>query len=174
MINHRNQGFENLFALHLIWSNIYIYIYMYVCMYVCMYIVNCKNYKGKITIVYVCERGGKTMILTICSYQSFSAPLIKVQTALLQKIIVLIFPSASYYIFLRPFYVTFTQWRHRFSRNCVNILREMPIAPNGIHKYNVLWQCFWECGLINFKIIPLRYPQRDKPSSRHIITRNYV
>ena len=113
MINHRNQGFESLFALHPIWSNIYIYIYiyinMYVCMYVCMYIVNYKNYKGKITIVYVCERGGKTMILTICSYQSFSSPLIKVQTALLQKIIVLIFPSASYYIFLRPFYVTFTQ-----------------------------------------------------------------
>ena len=143
-------------------------------MYVCMYIVNYKNYKEKITIVYVCERGGKTMILTICTYQSFSSPLIKVQTALLQKIIVLIFPSASYYIFLRPFYVTFTQWRHRFSRNCVNILREMPIAPNGIHRYNVLWQCFWECGLFNFKIIPLRYPQRDKPSSRNIITRNYV
>ena len=78
-------------------------------MYVCMYIVNYKNYKGKITIVYVCERGGKTMILTICTYQSFSSPLIKVQTALLQKIIVLIIPLLVTIFFLRPFYVTFTQ-----------------------------------------------------------------
>ena len=33
---------------------------------------------------------------------------------------------------------------------------------------------FQECGLINFKIILLMYPQRDKPGSRNPITRNYV
>ena len=122
--------------------------------------------------MYVYERKGKT--ITICIYHSFSSRLITVQISLLQTIVALISPSASYNIFSRPFYITFTQWRHIFSRNYVNILCEMPIASYGIHKYNVSWQCFWECGLINFKIIPLMYPQRDKPSSRNTITRNYV
>ena len=76
--------------------------------------------------VYVCEREGKTIIFTICIYQSFSSWLITVQTSLLQTIIVPISPSACYNIFLRPFYITFTQWRHIFSQNYV-------ITSYGIH-----------------------------------------
>ena len=74
-------------------------------------------------------------ILTICIYQSFSSLLITVQISLLQTIVVLISPSARYNIFSRPFYITFTQGRHIFSRNHANILWEMPIASYGIHKY---------------------------------------
>ena len=96
-----------------------------------------KIIRKQVTIVYVCEREGKTIILTICIYQSFSSRLITVQTSLLQTIVVLISPSARYNIFSRPFYVTFTQWRHIFSRNYVSILREMPIASYGTHKYKV-------------------------------------
>ena len=120
--------------------------------------------------MYVCEREGKTIILTICIYQSFSSRLITVQTSLLQTIVILISPCARYNVFSRPFYITFTLWRHIFFRNYVNILHEMPITSYGIHKYNFSRQC----GLINFKMIPLMYSQRDKPSSRNTITQNYV
>ena len=44
--------------------------------------------------------------------------------------------------FSRPFYITFTQWRPIFSHIYVNILRVMPIASYGIHKYNVSGQRF--------------------------------
>ena len=37
-INHGNQGFENLFTLYSIWSNIYIYIYIYTYIYIYIYI----------------------------------------------------------------------------------------------------------------------------------------
>ena len=93
-----------------------------------------KIIRKQVTRVYVCEREGKMIILTIGIYQSFSSRLITVQTSL-QTIVVLISPSARYNIFSRPFYVKFTQWRHIFSRNYVNILREIPIASYGTHKY---------------------------------------
>ena len=87
--------------------------------------------------MYVCEREGKTIILTICIYQSFSSRLITVQTSLLQTIVILISPSARYNVFSLPFYIAFTLWRHIFLRNYVNVLREMSITSYGIHKYNV-------------------------------------
>ena len=75
------------------------------------------------------------IILTICIYRSFSSRLITVQTSLLQTIAVPISPTARCNISSRPFYITFTQWRHIFSRNYVNILREIPTTSYDIHKY---------------------------------------
>ena len=127
-IKNRNQGFENLIELYLIWSNINI----------CIQSTEIKkNYEKKSYNSVRLRTQGQSDNTYSLYLSVFSSQLITVQTSLLQTIVVLISPSARYNIFSRPFYVTFTQWRHIFSRNYVNILREMPIATYSTHKYNV-------------------------------------
>ena len=82
--------------------------------------------RKKVTIVYVCEREGKAITLTICIYQSFSSQLITVQTSLcsLKKF----FASFLYNVYSIVTYI-FTKLCKYSARNADRILR--------YHKYNV-------------------------------------